>query len=323
MRNLIAGALISLVWTAAAFAQASPPDAMWPETSHDFGTVPRGAQLLYRIPWKNPEAHKVEIADLRVSCGCATVTPQPRVLEPGQSGFLEVAMDGRRFTGVKIVFIQLVTNPGPKAMTLQIVANSRQDLVYNPGQFKFGVLPPGTAATQTVEVEYAGALDWKITGIERCPDHLEGKVEESYRKPGQVGYKITATLKESVPPGDYKQQLVLKTNDPTEPTIAVVVEAAVRAPVAVTPNPVSFGTTKTGKMVSRRFTIRTDRPFQILRIEGAVGVSAAFTPSAANVQSVLLQWTPTEAGEMAQELTVVTDLPTAAELKVSLTGTAK
>jgi hypothetical protein len=302
---------------------------MWPETTHDFGTVPRGAQLLYRIPWKNPEQEPVSIIDLRASCNCATVTAHPLTLKPGETGYLEVAMDGRRFNGLKKIYVQLVTSPGPKGMTLEVTANSRQDLVYNPGQIKFGVLPVGTAVTQTVEIDYAGVLAWRILDVEKAPDHMDVRFEETSRKPGEngqpgtVGYKVTATLKDTAPSGDLKQQIILRTNDPAEPTIAVVVEATIRAAVAITPNPVNFGTTKVGKAISRRCTIRTDKPFKVTRIEGGADVAAVFTPSDNNVQRIELQWTPTAPGEMQQEIKIFTDLAEASEMKVTLTGTAK
>ena len=51
--------------------------------------------------------------------------------------------------------------------------------------------------------------------------------EELYRRPGQVGYRIRATLKPDAAPGHLKQELTLKTNDPTSPTVPVLVEAAI------------------------------------------------------------------------------------------------
>jgi hypothetical protein len=323
MRNNLCAAFVLIALSFAATGRDSTPDEMWPQPNHDFGTVPRGAQLLHRIPWHNPQAQRVEISDLRVSCGCTMVTPHPRVLDPGQDGYLEVAMDARAFSGHKTVYVQILTSPGPKAATLVIQANSRQDLVCNPGQIRFGTVPPGANITQNVEIEYAGQLAFRIEGIDKAPEHIDAVVQESYRRPGQVGYRLIARLRESTPPGDLKEQIFLKTNDPSEPIIAVVVEATVRPSVTATPNPVNFGSTKVGKMVSRRLTLRHEKPFQIKSIEGGINVAPVLSPSSACVQTVLLQWTPTEAGEMKQELTINTDLPHTGEVKVGLSGLAK
>lgn len=323
MRTCLVLLLACLAFSSIALGQATVPDSSWPETSHDFGTVPRGALLMHRVPWHNPTKQRMEITDLRTSCGCLTAKPAPRVLEPGQSGFLEIEMDGRRFTGSKTVFVQLLISPGPVAKTLQIHANSRQDLVFNPGELKFGVVPAGATPKQQVDIEYAGQLAWKIEGIEKLPPHLDASVEELYRRPGQVGYRLTATLKDTAPPGDYKQHIILRTNDPSEPTIAVLAEGTLRAAVLATPNPVNFGSTRVGKMASRRLTLRSDRPFQITKMEGGEGIAPVFAASPGNVQVVTLQWTPAAAGEMRQELTIGTDLPNCPEVKVTLAGTAK
>ncbi len=313
-----------LTLTTLAQAQSSPADAMWPETSHDFGTVPRGAQLLHRFKWTNTTPQRIEIADVRVSCSCGTVTPAPRVLEPGQSGFLDVALDGRRFSGAKTIHVQLLVNPGPKAVTLEVKANSRQDLVYNPGQIRFDVIPEGSKPSLSMDIEYAGTLDWKITGIAELPDHVEAHFAEAYRRPGQVGYRLTVQLKESAPAGDYKRTLVLKTNDPAEPTIPVVVEATIRSLVSIAPNPVQFGTAHVGKPVQRRFTIRSDRPFQVSHILAPGGdIVPTFASAPGNVQVVILQWTPVHQGDMSQELTIQTTLPNNPNLKLQVQGTAR
>src|SRR5262245_61475398 len=74
-------------------------------TSHDFGTVARGAQLYHRFPLTNIYAVPLEITNIRVSCGCVTATPMPKVLQPRESGYIDIAMDARRFNGAKTVTV--------------------------------------------------------------------------------------------------------------------------------------------------------------------------------------------------------------------------
>lgn len=246
------------------------------------------------------------------------------MLEPGQSGFLDVALDGRRFNGPKSIFVQLLITPGPKAVTLEVKAHSRQDLVYNPGQIRFDITPEGAKPMMTMDIEYAGTLDWKLTGIASLPEHVDAQYVEAYRKPGQVGYRLTVTLKETAPAGDFKKTLVLKTNDPSEPTIPVVIEATIRSLVSVAPDPVRFGSIPVGKSGQRRFTIRSDRPFQVTHIMAPGGdIQPTFASAAGNVQVVILQWTPTQVGEMNQELTIQTTLSNHANLKLNVQGTGK
>jgi hypothetical protein len=300
------------------------PAPMWPQASHDFGTVPRGAQLLFRFPWHNTEKHRVELIDTRVSCGCATATANPHVLEPGQSGTIDVAVDGRRFLGPKTIFVQLLVSPGPLATTLQVSANSRADIVYNPGGIQFGVVAEGATPTQAVEIEYAGALDWHIEGLSQPPTHLDAKIDSMYRRPGQVGYRITITLHPDAPVGDLKQSVLLKTNDPANPVIPVLVEATIRAPVVVTPNPVHFGTARVGQTVTRKVTIRSDRPFSILKVDGADhGLTPAFATAPSNIHTLAIHWQPGEAGELHRVLQVHTDIGKHPKLAVTVEGQAQ
>lgn len=302
---------------------AAPPDPIWPATQHDFGTVPHGAQLLHRFVWRNPTTARLEITDLRVSCGCVTATPNPRVLEPGQQGTLDVAIDCRRFVGEKTVTVQLLLSPGSRGVTLLVHALSRQDVVYNPGSFQFGVVAEGTTAEQTVDVEYAGSQPWKVEAVTSESNHLEARVTEIYRRTGQVGYRVHCQLKGSAPAGDFKSTLNLRTNDPVTPVLPIGVEALIRAAVVVTPNPVSFGTVRVGQKTQRRCTVRSDQPFSITRADAGANVQVLFASSPANVHTILIDWTPTQAGEQPPPVVLATSLEKSPSLRVNLIGQAR
>src|SRR5262249_34851338 len=135
-------------------------------TTHDFGTVPRGAQLSHRFTLTNIYAVRMEITGIQSGCGCVTATAEKRVLEPLEKTTLEVNMDARRFTGPKKVVVKV--NVGPDDFStaeITVLANSRSDVVFNPGEVNFGSIPRGQGATQIIEVEYAGAQKWEVTEI--------------------------------------------------------------------------------------------------------------------------------------------------------------
>jgi ectoine hydroxylase-related dioxygenase (phytanoyl-CoA dioxygenase family) len=52
-------------------------------------------------------------------------------------------------------------------------------------------------------VEYAGVLDWRVQGVENSAP-LDVRVDELYRRPGQVGYRLNMTLKPDAPPGSHR-----------------------------------------------------------------------------------------------------------------------
>src|SRR5262245_28949929 len=134
--------------------------------THDFGTVPRGTQLYHRFKIKNIYAVALEV-NARVGCHCVTVTPPSQVLQPRQDGYLDITMDTSRVSGYKSVNIYITVGPEyVSSTTLQVSANSRTDVVVNPGQINFGVVPHGQATTpQTIDVEYAGVRDWRVSEV--------------------------------------------------------------------------------------------------------------------------------------------------------------
>jgi hypothetical protein len=261
----------------------------------------------------NVYAVPLEIIGTRVSCGCVTVKPSKTVLQPKETATLSITMDARRFTGAKTVSIYISVGPQyTSTATLQVTANSRTDVVFNPGQVNFGVAASGDTPTQAIDVEYAGGIDWKITGIAEHSLPLTTKIEELYRQAGpvvQVGYRLHISLKADAPVGTHRWELLLQTNDPGSPSLPVLVEATIQAPLSVAPNPVTLGTLKAGEEVSRRVLVRGSRAFRILSMtmEGD-DITVDYPGSAALVQVITVKWKPTAAGDLKRDIKIKTDL---------------
>jgi hypothetical protein len=321
---LVAGIML---FGSTGMAAEQPPqdkDKFFESKYHDFGTVPRGAQLLHQFKWVNPEKTRLEITDLKASCGCAAATALPRVLEPGQKGVIEVLVDAKKFIGEKKVHVQVTINgERTEAATLELTAHSRPDIVYNPGEVNFGVVAAGASATLPIEIEYAGQLDWRIEELINQSPSLEARYEETYRKSGQAGYRIQVSLKPDVPAGDFKHELQLRTSDPSARVIPVLVLATIRARLLASPSPTYFGTVKEKQTTTRRIVLRADKPFQITKIEGlSEGLTASKSASPALVQTLTLSWTPEAAGELNAQLTITTDLDSHGTITIPVHGQA-
>lgn len=313
MRNAMLALVVVVLgpWAAQAQAQQAWLNKMFKGvTSHDFGSVPRGAQLYYQFQLTNIWAVPLEITNVRTSCGCVTATPSLTKVDSRQSATIDVTMDARRFTGSKTISIYVTVGPEyVSTATLTVSANSRADVVFNPGQISFGVVPRGQSPTQVIDVEYAGALDWRATEVVSNGAPIDATLEELYRRPGQVGYRIKATLKADAPAGTIKHDLLLKTNDPASPLVPVLAEAIVQASLTVVPSTLSMGTPKVGETVTKSVVVRGSKPFKILAIEGlGDGIAAALPPTVAPVQIVTVKYQPGQAGGLKRELKIQTDL---------------
>ena len=291
--------------------------------THDFGNVPRGAVLTYRFPMTNIYAVPLEVTNIRVSCGCVTATANPPVLQPREKGHIDIVMDGRRFTGTKSVTIYVSVGPQfVSTASLQVSANSRADVVFNPGEANFGAVSAGGAPTVSLDVEYAGVLDWRITSVENSAP-LDGRLEEMYRRPGQVGYRLHFTLKPDAPAGNHRWQVFLKTNDPASPLVPVAVTASIQAALAVVPEKVRFGSVSADEETTQRVLVRAGKPFRILAVDGlADGLTVDLPSGSSSVQVVTVKWKPGQLRDLKRELRFKTDLDGGASTTVTVEGTA-
>ena len=337
MRNVVLALVALALGSTAATAQSpvteKPSQGLWAEklfdgnTTHDFGNVPRGTLLYNRFAMFNKYAVPLEIKTT-VGCHCVTVTPSTNVLAPNKHGYIDVTMDTRRLSkpGHKEVKIEVITGPDYiSTATLVVTANSRADVVLNPGQISFGVVPQGQGTgSQTIDVEYAGVLDWRLSEIVEDKAPLKASLEEWYRKPGRVGYHVAVSLKPEAPAGALKHELLLKTNDPASPLVPILVEATVQASLTAVPPQVTMGTIKVGQLVTQRVLVRGAKPYRILAVEGTGdGVTADFPSMPARVQTVLLKYNPTKAGDLHRQLQIKTDLDKETTVTVTVDGVAE
>jgi hypothetical protein len=319
MRKVLCALLLSLACTASAPAQNAP----WAQkiffgiTNHDFGTVPHGAQLKYRFKIKNIYAVPLDITNIKPSCSCLTYQESSRHLEPQQEGYIDVNMDGTRFKGPKTVYMYVTVGPSfISTAVLQVSANARADVVFNPGEINFGVVQAGDTPSRVLDVEYAGGLHWQITEIVKSKGApLEITPRELYRQParltqtGKVGYQLVITLKGDAPPGPLRQELLLKTNDPISPVLTVVIEGTVQASLAIQPRQVNFNTLKVGQEMTQRIFVRGGRPFRILSIDGINDEVKTTVPTQfASLHVLTIQCQPHQAGNFQHQLVIHTDL---------------
>ena len=309
-------ALIFFVLSApAARAEAWADKMLKDGTSHDFGSVPHGSVLYHRFTVTNVFAVPLKITAVKSGCICGTVTSSTAAIEPNKTGWVDVTMDARKFTGAKTISVYVTVGDDDHTSTaeIKISATSRTDVVFNPGQVSFGAVPAGETPTKTIDVEYAGTLPWKVTDVVTNGAPVEASFKEMYRRPGEVGYKITVTLKPDAPGGALKRELFLKTNDPASPLVAMVVDASIQASVSVSPEKVSLSNVKAGEETLRRVVVRgtADKPFKILEVDGmGEGIETTATiPSEADTKhTITFKCKLDKEGDVKRKVKIKTDL---------------
>jgi hypothetical protein len=309
-------ALLALVVVAAAAAAAPAQnwaEKMFPDgVTYDFGTAPHGAQLFHQFKIKNIYAVRMEVTSITPGCGCVTATASKRVLESNEEATLDVSMDARRFTGPKSVVIRVAVGPEfTSSADVKVSAVSRADVVFNPGDVEFGAVDRGKAVSQTVDVEYAGPLDWRVSELV-VPKGLpfDATEAETYRKQGRVGYQIKVTLKSDAPAGPVRDYIYLKTNDPASPTLPVLVTAEVQSQLSLSSSKLNFGSVRVGEAVTKKVVLRGSKAFRVLGVDGTgngLTLDSDLAP-AASAQSLTIKCQPSEAGDFRRELKIRTDI---------------
>lgn len=328
MRRTSLALLACLVLIGTARGQSAWADKMFEgKITHDFGTVPRGAQLKYAFPMKNIWKVPLDITDVRVTCGCLSATPSTKRLQPGETGLLHVHMDGTRFTGQKTIRVFVTVGPQfVSTSTLIVSANARQDVVFNPGEIDFGLVARGQTPTKHIDVEYAGSFDWRVVEIVKSAQSpFDLRVETLPNTSGTRGYRLFATLKADAPANRFKQEILLRTNDPASPTLTFHIVGNIQGSLAVSPGDLRLDGVKVGATETRRIVVRGSSPFRILGVDGqgeGVTLEVPAAGAAAAATHILeVRCRPVAAGPFRRRLTIRTDLAGETET-VTVEGTA-
>lgn len=279
MRLRVLG-VVAVVVALLAVEQASAQNwvsKMFAEREHDFGTVARGADTVYKFPVKNIYKQDVELVSVRSSCGCTSPSLEHKLLKTGETGYVVAKFNTRTFDGIHsatlTVDVQWNDNGTIRSgeAQLQVHGDIRSDVVFSPGAIKFDSVDQGTKAEQQVRVTYAGRPDWKITDVRGASDDLEVELTETGRQAGRVSYDLLVRMKDSAPSGYFNEQLVLVTNDGSNPRIPLHVEGRVIPEISVAPEALRFGDVASGATVPMKVLVRGKKPFKITKMESPSG----------------------------------------------------
>jgi len=299
--------------------------AMFSQTSHDFGVVARGAQIEHRFPLENIYLEDVRIKSVRSTCGCTVAEPTKTLLKTHQKAEIVATLDTRRFSGRKDATLTVTFDqPFPAEVQLHVYAYIRSDVVLEPGAAEFGSVLQGTGARLKVALSYAGSNDWRITGIERANPALDVRVQETGRYLGQVSYDIWIELRPDAPLGYLRDLVRLKTNDrnPQASQVVLPVQAAVVPAVSVRPSMLSLGILHPGDTVVRNLVVHADSPIRILNVSVPdKRFSMPLPPGARTLHLIPVTFVADQAtGRVSGKITIQTDRPGSERLEVPVGG---
>lgn len=257
--SLLSGNLAAQEWA----------EKMFKTVDHDFGTVARGADTVYKFEVTNLYKQDMKITGVRSSCGCTSPSVEHGDLKTHEKGYIVARFNTRTHVGQRSATLT-VTFAAPYAAEVQlhVHGNIRGDVVFNPGAVEFGDIAGAAPKEQVVTVEYAGRDDWQITDVTNDNDNFEVELKEAQRGAGRVSYKLLVRLKPGVPVGYVKDQLTVVTNDnrAENQRIPLFVSGRVKPEFSVTPEQLVLGELETGKQLTKKIIVRSVEPFKIINV---------------------------------------------------------
>ncbi|MCA9257858.1 MAG: DUF1573 domain-containing protein [Planctomycetales bacterium] len=264
------------VWTAMLTCWGGDASAQeWAEKmfntlEHDFGTVARGADTVFRFEITNLYKEDMQILGVRSSCGCTSPSVENPIIKTHEKAYIVAKFNTRTHVGRKGATLTVTFGaPFAAEVQLRVHGNIRSDVVFSPGAIDFGEVEEGKPHEQRVSVAYAGRSNWEIVDITNDNDAFEVEMQEVQRQAGRVDYQLLVRLRDSVPSGYIKDQLTVVTNDTRAETqrIPLYVTASVRPELSVTPSTLVLNRVAPGDIVTKRILVRGREPFRVVSVD--------------------------------------------------------
>lgn len=243
---------------------------MFNKTSHDFGSVARGADTVYKFEVTNLYKQTMHIVGVRTSCGCTTPTVENSVIKTHEKAYIVARFNTHTHQGQKGATLTVTFGaPYPAEVQLRVQGNIRGDVVFTPGAVEFGEVDQGQSGQQEIDVAYTGRDNWEIIDVTNDNDNFEVELKEVGRGGGRVNYKLLVRLKGDLPVGYLKDQLTIVTNDnrSDHQRIPLYVGGRVRPEFSVTPENLVLGEVQPGEEVVRKIVVRGRGPFKIVDVQ--------------------------------------------------------
>lgn len=314
LRTVILSFIVSANFALGHLGAQDWAEKMFNTLEHDFGTVARGAETIYRFEITNVYKQPMKILGVRSSCGCTSPTIENNTVNTYEKAYLVAKFNTHTFVGLHGATLTVsFGGPFPAEVQVRVHGNIRGDVVISPGAVEFGKVDEGEIREQRINVSYAGRQDWKITDVTNDNDYFEVEMQEAPRTMGKVNYNLTVRLKDNVPVGFIKDQLTLVTNDSRSDSqrFPLFIGGQVVPEISVTPETLVLGSVKAGEPITKKVVVRGKKPFKILDVNCGDNCFSFNTDQESKVMHLVeITYRPgDQPGPVKVPVTITTDRP--------------
>jgi len=299
---------------------------MFSVTSHNFGTVARGAKTEYRFILRNIYKEPVHVVGVRTSCGCTSPEVTKHDLKTHETSEVVAKFNTRTFLGQHGATLTVtIDKPFYAEVQLRVAGNIRGDVTFDPPFVDLGNVDLGKGAERSVRVTHIGGTPWEIKDVRSANPNFEVQLSKPTHTTTQSAYDLVLRLKPDAPAGYVKGQLILVTNDPRAAQIPMDVEGRIVAEVTVSPQLLAMGVVQPGQSITKNIVVRATRPFCVTGVhcsDGCFTCPAKETPATVHILPVTFQAGPA-IGTVERQLKITTDLGEGAVPGVTVQATVE
>jgi hypothetical protein len=219
----------------------------------NFGMMPRHAKAAHTWEVKNAGTGPLLVWLEESSCSCTVAKLDPNKgtegqaqatveVPPGQSTPIEVSWDTREWSAFH-QFARLGTNdPEHPSLNLAITGKVLPAVAVLPSEMV--AFPPMTSEESRREeltVVSPDRADWKLTKLVTSrPDRIVAQAspmtpEEIRSLQVEGGYHLIVEVKPGMPPGGFREELVIQTDHPKQQEVRVPIVGKVTGPISAAP----------------------------------------------------------------------------------------
>jgi hypothetical protein len=295
-------AILSLMALNALASPPMPPALVAESATIDRGELKAGAPLTQTFKFTNRSLNQtVEIAGVKVSCGCAKSSFDKEKLKPGETATLTVqvntlAQAAGPWSWTATVRYKYAGDAAEETLPVRMTGTLVREVTLTPPGLAISL--ESGSVTQNITLTDTRTTPLAVKGAAPTSSFLKATLQAG-DKPGQT--RIAVTIAENAPLGEHNETIVLATDDPLYPELRVPVKVSKKSPAKVKAEPDELVLTSRDNVLGSRFGLSPPPEVSLRRRDGQPLKIAQCEIDNGNIS---LKWPENAAVSMRVKLTI-------------------
>jgi len=242
MRRPLVSVFLTMTILTVVFATASAQVISVSPTQIDFGKMNQRESRDASVTITNNGAGLLHIREVEADCGCTVPTLAKDELGPGESTVVDINFNSKLFNGNVLKLVHIYSNdPDQPVVDVMLNANVFAPLLIDPPTQRTGFSQSlaGERKTNLVTFTATELADLQIQAEKSRKGLFDIKVINNYEGNAQVSV-MEVSIPETMVPGRHRDNVRVKTNIETMPSVDIDLSCWVVRPLSVSHDKVNF-----------------------------------------------------------------------------------